>query len=166
MSSELLKQMLYNALSYGAVGFGVCAAVGVAKTYFNRNTTPNDDVTGIEQGYTNIKYDPYVLEGLQRLLPYKNHASTEYIALQDNIDKLIGLQILINQGKPQASFPYKATRHFVNIENALRNMEFKIRNSVTPHFKVDKDSFLELANDYKHNITKDVSAFIINNRTV
>lgn len=165
MSSELLKQMLYNALSYGAVGFGVCAAIGVGKTYLNRNATPTD-ITGTEQGYTNIKYDPYVLEGLQRLLPYKNHAPTEYSALQENIDKLIGLQILINQGKVQASYAYRATRHFVNIENALRNMEFKIRNSVTPHFKTDKETFLELSNDYRHNITKDVNAFLINNRTV
>lgn len=161
---SLPPDFLYNTMTYGVLGFGIFAAAGAIKSVVG-NANPSKAALPIDNEFPNIKYDTFVIEALEKLRPFEKHAPQEFRAMQDNVDKLIGLQILVNQKKTQASFPFKAMRHYSNIEQALKTMEYRIRNVASPHFKADKDALLKIAKDYQHNITTDANAFLMSHRS-
>jgi hypothetical protein len=154
-----------NALTYGLWGFGIAASIGVVKSFTDarKPAKPADDAKEMED-FPNIKHDSFVKEALTDLRTYQSHAPKEFRSVQTNLDKLIGLQISILQGKTEARFPYQAARHYGNIELAMKDMEFRLRNSVTPNFETDKGRIMELADGYRHNINADSNAFLMDYR--
>lgn len=157
--------ILNNTLYYGMIGFGVFGAVGAAKTFFGQSNTLTSQQQFDLQNYPNVQLDQLVVEALHKIEPFGKHAAEELRIIKDCFNKLIGLQIEINRQNIQAIYPYRATLYCTSIENALRKMEFFIRNIVTPHFETDKTAIINLANDYKYNITQDTNNFLISNRS-
>ena len=152
--------VLRSAVSHGLVGFGLFAAWGAFKGVMaqNENETQDDYYTA------NIDKDVFAREAIDKLKTYQHHAPEEFKTIVTNIDLLIGLQLLIQNNQTQANMPYKAIRYYMNVEQALKSMEYKLRNVVTPHFEMDKEAVLTIAKNYKHNINVDSNVFIMNSR--
>lgn len=152
--------VLKNAVSHGLVGFGLFAAWGAFKGVMSQNDDGSSDYS-----YTsNIDKDVFAREAIDKLRTYKHHAPEEFKTIVSNIDLLIGLQLLIQNNQIRVDMPYKAIRYYMNIEQALKAMEYKLRNVVTPHFEMDKEAVLTIAKNYKHNINVDSNVFIMNSR--
>jgi len=140
----LPPNLIHNVITYGIIGFGVLGSFGAIKTYTDSRKFPDETPLNLteDEQFPNIKYDPNAQQSIKELKQYQH-------------DKLIGLQILINNKDFKAEYPYKASRYASNVKLALSDMEKKLRNVSVPYFPSERDAVIEIAENYAHNINAD-----------
>ena len=159
--------ILKTSLHHGLIGFGLFATWGAFKGIMQSRTPNNDDDdNGIDSYTQHINQNEFARVALEKLRGYRQYAPQEFRTIVENLDKLIGLQWLAQRRQIQADMPYKATRYYMNIEQALRKMEYLLRDVVTPHFESDKQELLRLAQNYRHNTNIDTNNFLMSSTKV
>ena len=169
MSSEVLK----NGLTYALIGAGVGGLIGLGKTLkdtmsvqSSSNSSPKENKDSDLLQYKFLKLDSIVVEALDRFKTYKNLCPHEYKTILDNLDRLIGIQVDINNGKIEPTFSYKATSCVTTIKLALSKCKTRVRNVSVQHWDTDEEMIRQISEDYIYNITQDVNQHTLNGRTV
>ena len=157
---------------YAVVGAGLGALVGGTVGIFNvyKTNNPSESVS-VEQdtkdslaSYKFVSMDPFVVEALSRFQTYKNVIGSEYDKIVSSLDRLIEMQVKINNGQSETHFPYRATQYVSAIQSALAKAKHKVRNVSVPHWDVDEASIKQIAEDYLFNINQDVNAYLLQKR--
>jgi hypothetical protein len=155
-----------DGLTFGLIGAGIGSIIGLAKAYKdNQPVTSTNNIISLNK-YENIVLDSVAVEALSRFQTYQTLMPLEYETILYNLNKLIGIQVSINNGKIEPYFPYRATQYTTNIQTALNASKAKVRNTSVPHFEVDSQSILSIAEDYVYNISRDVDSHLLSRRTI
>jgi hypothetical protein len=144
---------------------GVIGLLKATKDKYMPPTVINTQQTHEFQRHPNVLLDTVVMEALSRFQTYKGIIPREYDTIVDNLDKLIGIQVSINEGKIESYYPFRATTYVTNIQTALNHAKSKIRNVAVPHWDVDETSIRQIADDYLYNITQDVNQNMLSYRS-
>ena len=167
---------LQQGLIYGGIGMLLGGGVGVLKVYitsgnkeqqvdkkntFDNNNNNNNITSKMYGKYEFIVLDPSVVEVFNRFESYKSLIGEEYESILYNMNKLIGLQVKINEGKKELSYPHLATKYVTNIQMALNSSKLLVRNQSVPHWETDEQSVQQIANDYLYNISQDIDEYLL-----
>jgi len=145
------------------VGAGLGGLWGLWKSYSDLNTSQPQSKD--DSKYPNIKYDEFAQDSVNKFRVYQSYDPTSFDELLYNLDRMIGLQISVNDGKTNANFSHKATRYFYNIEAALKNLKHSLRYVPVPNLDTDAEEILQIADDYRNNITIDTNEFLMSHRS-
>lgn len=159
--------MINNGVTYSLIGAGVGGLIGIAKTYFNNTNSDQKSQTNVPpylKNYKNILLDPLVVEIVNRFQMYQNVIPVEFDTIASNLDKLIGLQVSINNKKIEPYFPYRATGYVTNIKQAVNEARNKMKNISVPNWDEDQQTLLSIAEDYLYNNNQEVNAYMISKR--
>lgn len=159
---SLPEGFLSTTLSYMAIGAGLGGAYGVWKSYSGNG----QELVDSDSQYPNIKYDEFAQDAVNKLRTYQRYDPESFDNILFNIDRMIGLQISVNEEKINASFPHKATRYYMNIDRELKNLKYATRNTSVPGFQTDSDTLLQMMDDYRNNITLDTNTYLLSHRSV
>ena len=162
MTTVYLKEGLFYATIGGVLGGVIGMFTAYSKTHASSNQLNGTSLKN--EKYPHINLDPHILEILNYFKTYEKLIPKEYDTILENLNKLVELQVLINSGKIEARFPYRATTYVTNIQTALNNSKNKIRNTSVPHWETDEQNILQIADDYLFNITQDVNEHLMMSR--
>lgn len=155
-----------TGLSYALVGAGIGGVIGLLKAakdkYMPSTTTQTNNPQLLK--YTSLVQDSVALDSMLSLQSYSGPIRSEFDTIAKNLDKLIALQIRINQGQVEAVFPYRATTYATTIGSALNACKAKLRNVSTPNWETDEASIRSIADDYVYNISQETSQHTLENR--
>jgi hypothetical protein len=163
MSTSLFSNGIYYAL----IGTGIGAIFGIGKTYSEHLFTPVIDHNNMNSiaAYKNLSLDSVAVRIINRFQLYQNLIPQEYESILSNLDKLIGIQVTVNQGQVEAYFPYRATALVTEIQSALNQGRKKTLSISVPHWDADEKAIRDLADDYLFNINHDVNSFMLKRRS-
>ena len=160
-------EFLTGGFTYALIGAGIGGLWGVLNVARSRwNASSPSSVSPVQEyaQHPNIALDPVVVEALSRFKTYKDIIPREFSTIVDNLDRLIGLQVSINQGKIESYYSFRATTYVTHIQTALNAAKSKVRNVSVPHWDVDESSIQQIADDYLYNITQEVNEYMLSNR--
>lgn len=170
-----MSEYLRSGLSYGLVGAALGGMVGVASVLFstltsastqqNSSTASSSASTPDLSRYTNLSLDSVLMEALQRFRTYETLIPREFVTVVDNLNKLVGIQVAINQGQIESYYPFRATTYVTNVQTALNAAQQRVRNVSVPHWESDTATLRQVADDYLYNITQDVNQHMLERRT-
>ena len=159
--------MISNGVTYSLIGAGLGGLIGIVKTYINNKSTDPASLNNIPlylKKYKNILLDPLVVEITNRFQMYQNVIPVEFDTITSNLDKLIGLQVSINNNIIEPYFPYRATGYVTNIKQAVIEAKNKMKNISVPNWDEDQQTLLSIAEDYLYNNNQEVNAYMISKR--
>lgn len=159
--STLPDGIIVNIIKYMAVGASVGSLFGLWNTYSNNSSQPENFDTK-RNTYENIKLDSHAEEIMNKFGSYAENINPDlYDEIAYNLDRLISLQVLINQGKVNVNFPHKATRYFYNIKYSTKKIKSQLRQILTPTMNDDIKEIMNIASNYVNNITLDTDSYIM-----
>jgi hypothetical protein len=160
MTTSYLSEGLY----YAGIGMVVGGCWGVLKAYknihWNRKSNENDR-NQIFYQYKYVLMDNEVVEAFHKFKMYQHIIPNEFESILQNFDKLIELQVRINDQNVEARYPYQATTYVTRIHSILNKCKSKVQNISVPHWDTDEGLLKQIADDYLYNITQDVNQYLI-----
>lgn len=142
----------------GLVGAACGAAVGVLATVVRvkgqmhaQSQTQDPD---LHRRIINLPHAPDAQEAVQRMTDYKVLNPEAIDAIQLNLDRLVGIYILLSGSAPvSVSYELKASRYRANIEAAIRQLTLHYQGrEPSKQLMDDVDSLLKCTDNYMHNI--------------
>lgn len=148
--------MLPRVIKLAAAGAFVGGAVGALSSLAKPRlpTLHRTDDPDLHKRIINLKYAPDASEALERLSDYKTLDAAAYDDLRVNVDRLVGIFILVSaKGPVDASYEVKAYRYRRNVELAMERLLKKYHNGQpSKQLADDMDSLFKCVDNYLYNI--------------
>jgi len=151
MNGKLVTKILRTA----AIGAVVGGAVGAATLILPKKglSLSREQDPDLHMRIINLKYAPEAEEALQRMLDYKPLDPEAYQLIQLNLDRLVGIHLLVCGKDPvQLSYEIKAQRYRSNIEQAVVRLSQRYQQQPSKQFTDDVDVLLKCADNFMYNI--------------
>jgi len=151
---KILKTSLLGA------GLGAAAGVGFVLMKSRKSTQPDGDPLQsagepMHERIINLKHAPDANEAVTRMFDYRPLHPEAYQAIRLNLDRIVGLHILVAAPGPcSASYEIKASRYRNNIQEALKLLAKRYRGEPSKQFLEDTDALLKCADNYVYNINQ------------
>jgi hypothetical protein len=153
---EMSRQVAVKVLRTAVLGAAVGGAFGAASLLLPKKKLShvNGSDPDLHNRIINLSYAPDAEEALYRMLDYKVLDPSAYDEIRLNLDRLIGIYILVSKNNPvNVSYEIKANRYRHNIENAIQRMSSKyFKGQPSKQFSDDIDMLLKCADNYLYNI--------------
>jgi hypothetical protein len=139
------------------VGMGLGALVGLGSTLMKGSKSPTPVDTqqqDLHERIINLKHAPDAEEAIGRMADYKALDPEAYKQLRINMDRIIGLYILVHSKEPaNLSYELKITRYRMNMVEALERLSGKYhQRQPSQQFLADAEGLTKIVNNYLFNI--------------
>ncbi len=161
-----IQGLLTNSL----IGAGIGGVVGAVYFVFqslqpnSNSSNQSNDPSNLLSKYNKITYYNNLHDLLKRMMPYVTFAPQEMDNICNYFQRLIDIQINIQNKQIKPSLPYEATRLGSSIQYTLAQLKQKGRNIAMPHFEEESKALVQIADDFAYNIRQDVNYFYTTNK--